>query len=92
MILTNQIISAFIRNVNNPSVKKLIGRVKMMNAGFTKKLMMLKTIAASNAVQKLLTCIPGRTLADTKNTIAITSYRTKNISCLLLSCLFKEPY
>ena len=53
-----RIIAAFITNMNNPSVKNVMGKVNKTKIGFTKKLSNPKTIATVNAVVNSLTVTP----------------------------------
>ena len=68
--LTKRIRSAFKTKVKSPSVKKLIGRVKISRTGFKKAFIIPKTKATTKAVIKFATWTPGIMYAILKTTIA----------------------
>ncbi len=51
-------INAFMTNKNNPKVKMVTGKVKMIKIGFTKKLSNANTMATVNAVVNSSTTTP----------------------------------
>lgn len=55
MLSHNNIIRALIINKNNPNVKNVIGKVRMIKIGLIKILSKPKTIATNKAVVKLAT-------------------------------------
>lgn len=57
---TKRIITALITNVNNPKVRILTGRVSRRSRGRITALRIPSTRAATNAVVKFGTLIPGR--------------------------------
>lgn len=58
ILLHKIIIKALMTNKNNPSVKKVIGKVNNTKIGFIKILSNPKTIATKSDVVKLATCTP----------------------------------
>ena len=63
ILVTSKIIRAFITKLKSPKVSILIGNVKRTIKGFIKRLMIPKTIPTNTAVQKPLTCTPGKRYA-----------------------------
>ena len=59
---------ALITSRNKPKVTTVKGKVKNINIGFKKTFNSASTIATPNAVNQLVTCIPGKNLAN--NTIS----------------------
>ncbi len=57
---TSNIRMALIIIVNNPSVKIFIGSVKRIRSGLRRTLKIPSTNATIRAVQKLVTCTPGK--------------------------------
>lgn len=51
--------SALMTKMNRPSVRTLIGKVKIMSAGFNVALIIASTIATMSAEKKLVTIMPG---------------------------------
>ena len=58
ILLHKIIIKPLMTNKNNPSVKKVIGKVNKTKIGLTKAFNNPKTIATKSAVVKLATCTP----------------------------------
>lgn len=54
-----RITAALITNVNNPKVRIVIGRVRIIRMGFMNALIIPKTTAATSAATKPVTCTPG---------------------------------
>lgn len=71
---------AFITNRNKPSVKTVIGKVKISKIGLTVKFSNPRTIATKTAVKKLATETPGRKYEiNITNSAVITIRRSKFI-------------
>ena len=71
--LTKRITIPLITNVNNPRVKILIGRVKIISIGLIIALIMPKTTATTIAVKKLSTFTPGKIYAEITTANALST-------------------
>lgn len=82
----NIIINPLMTNKNNPSVRKVIGKVNNTKIGFTKILSNPKTIATKSAVVKLATCTPVIKCEINRTKIAVTKTLTINFICVCIYC------
>ncbi len=84
---TIQISAALIIKVKSPSVKILIGRVRIIRIGFMRAFKIPKNRATIRAVVKLLTLKPGTSVATTKMASAEKTQLAKssNMTLLILS-------
>lgn len=82
--------NAFITNVNNPNVKKLIGSVINSRIGFKKEFINPIKIVTNNAVTKLLTVIPG--ISQAMKTIATEYNNHLTIKFIIYSLSFQVNY
>lgn len=73
-------------NKNNPSVKKVIGKVNNTKIGFTKILSNPKTIATKSAVVKLATCTPVIKCEISSTKMAVTKTLTINFIYVCIYC------
>ena len=82
-------IKALITNKNKPKVKMVIGKVKIINIGFTKTFKMAKTKATINGVVKESSSeTPGKSFARIITAIAVsTNFIIVFLILLLFSCI-----
>jgi hypothetical protein len=73
-----RISKALITNKNKPNVISVIGNVRRMMSGLTKRFKIPKTSATKSAVQKLSTCTPGRIYAAIIITTALANQLSNN--------------
>ena len=73
-LATNRNIKALIIKVNNPKVRKFIGRVKRKNTGLIKTLTRPITNAAHKAAEKPAKLIPGTSHATKSNASARSTH------------------
>jgi len=71
-LLASNTTMVLITNKNNPSVRIVTGKVRMIKIGFRKIFKIARTTANTNAVQKVSICIPVRIWASPKEVAAIT--------------------
>ena len=66
------IIKALITNKNNPNVKMVTGKVRIMSRGLINKLSKISTAATTIAVKNPDTYMPGKIFANTTTAMALS--------------------
>lgn len=74
----SRIIIALTNNKKIPKVKMVIGNVRIIKIGFTKKFNNPITTATTNATVKEVTVTPGRTLAKINTAAALNNILKRN--------------